>query len=75
MGVLNWILNSMESNISKPFAIAKHQELWNLIANSYAWKNNHARIYQVTRELAQLRHGGMSSGDYYALSSGYMERT
>lgn len=26
MGVMNWILNSMESNISKLFAIAKHQK-------------------------------------------------
>lgn len=61
----------MEPLISKSFRNCKTAfELWNVIETTYSQKRNHARIYQLTRELAQFKQGNKSLGDYYAVLRG-----
>lgn len=72
---MSWIYDSMEENISRSFCHCKiAEELKDSAHNSYAQKWNHARINQMTRELANLNQGGMSVRDYRAQIQG-MERT
>lgn len=64
--IMSWICNSMGKNISRSFQHCKTaRELWDSIRNAYAQKRNHARIYQLTRELANLKQGDASLRDYY----------
>lgn len=45
----------MEGNICQSFQFCKIAKgLWDSIKGSYAQKQNHARIYQLTRDLATL---------------------
>ena len=65
--VMNWILNSMEPLISKSFRYrTTAYDLWTATEMAYSWKKDHARIYSLTRELAQFKQGDRSLGDYYA---------
>lgn len=71
MLVMTWILNSMEALIAKSFQYCKNvHELWKAIEMAYSRKKNHARIYQLTRELAQFKHVDKSLVDYYFILSG-----
>lgn len=70
MLIMSWIYNSMELFRGAFVIVRLQKEIWDSIKNSYALKRNHARIYKLKRELANLKQGEMSLGDYYAQIQG-----
>lgn len=53
MLVMNWILNSMESGITKSLKYSStEKEIWDSIEAAYSQKRNNARVIELKKEIA-----------------------
>ncbi|KAF8389520.1 hypothetical protein HHK36_026215 [Tetracentron sinense] len=62
-----WILNCMEPAISKTFMfVSTVKELWNAVTESYSFKKNYVRVYELIDTISKFRQGEKTLNEYYA---------
>lgn len=63
--VMSWLLNSMEPKISEIFAFSGNAlDLWESIRDFYGHQKNAAHIFELQREIAEVKQDGKSFTDH-----------
>ncbi|KAJ1686696.1 hypothetical protein LUZ63_018086 [Rhynchospora breviuscula] len=67
--VIKWLLNSMDPEIENIFLLSADTalDLWQTVHNMYGQENNHARIYELKLEIAQIKKDNKSNTEYLGL--------
>ncbi|KAJ4821283.1 hypothetical protein LUZ62_033849 [Rhynchospora pubera] len=67
--VVKWILNSMAPEIENIFLLSADTafDLWQSVQSMYGQENNHARIYELKQEIAQIKKDNRSNTEYLGL--------